>query len=201
MFRGKQFYKGPLAGRFYEALKLETKRCVDEGIIQNVDKTNEDAYNVGYRDGAVFFEVTYTPIIPREEATWGTNRQVRTLRLECSTDNRVSVKLMLTLLNYSSLSYNYFPIGDERVQSNLNESFRYWLSIPGGIISADIKEEYLDSYLNSLPRRRTGLQFTYMPSSLQWPNRVQGATSSQFQTNYLSPSSFISPYSSYYSYR
>ena len=87
-----------------------------------------------------------------------------------------------------------FPIGEERVQRNIKEAFRHWISWKGGSYSRD---EALDLYLDALQLRSTGL----LPSSLQWPNRVQGTTSSQFQTNYLSPSSFINPHSSYYSYR
>lgn len=200
LFRGKRFYKGPLAGDLYAALKLEIQRCVDQNIIPNVENINEDSYNAGYQGGAVFFQVTYKPIIPQKEGEWGF-RQICTLRLEWSIDNKVSVQLMWKNIDSRSLSYQTFPIGDERVQRNLNGSFRHWISYGGNQRSDILREKSLDSYLDSLSHRHTDSPFLYMPSSLQWPNRVQGTTSSQFQTNYLSPSSFINPYSSYYSYR
>ena len=168
---------------------------MDEGIIQNVDKTNEDAYNDGHGDSGVLFKVKYKPI--SKEGTWG--KVVYELEVFLSLESEISVNLICDDFSTRRGSHYYFPIGDERVQINLNKSFRYWISNLGQ--AKYNLEELLDSYLNSLSRRHTDSPFLYMPSSLQWPNRVQGTTSSQFQINYLSPSSFINPYSSYYSYR
>lgn len=185
LFSGKLFYKGPSAGSFYEALKLETKRCVDEEIIQNVEAMYETSIDNGYRSGSgVLFKVKYKPI--SKEGTWG--KVVHELEVLWTLEHKISVNLICDDFSTRRCFHYCFPIGDKRVQINLNKSFRYWISNLGQ--AKYNLEESLDSYLNSLSH-----------SSLQWPNRVQGTTSSQFQTNYLSPSNFINPHSSYYSYR
>ena len=181
-------YKGPLAGDLYAALKEEIQSCVDDGTISNVrKKMNETVLSIAdvYYNGARILEIEYMSDYKTRNV----------LRVTWTRDDAIRVEMRI----YYNRSTNawLFPIGDERVQINLNKSFRYWIS---NCYQYNF-EDSMDSYLNSLPRRRTGSQFTYMPSSLQWPNSVQGTTSSQFQTNYLSPSSFINPYSSYYSYR
>ena len=194
MSRGKSSYEGPSARSFYEALKLVIKKCVDEEIIQNVVKMYETSIGGGYSSGGgVLFKVIYETI--SNKGAWGKVRNE--LNVFMTLEHNIYVQLLREDFSAGVSSNYYFPIGDKRVQSKLNEAFRYWISN----YNKYNLETLLNSYLDSLSYRHTDSPFLYMPSSLQWPNRVQGTTSSQFQTNYLSPSSFINPHSSYYSYR
>jgi hypothetical protein len=145
LFRGKHVYKGPSAGSFYEALKLEIKRCVDEVIIQNVEQMYETSIDNGYRSGSgVLFKVKYKPI--SKEGTWG--KVVYELEVLWTLEHKISVNLICDDFSTSRGFHYYFPIGDERVQINLNKAFRYWISNLG--VNQYNVEESLDSYLNSL---------------------------------------------------